>query len=698
MAPQQMGDEGRECPCALSIPLATVDNIGTTQPRRRAGAGGAAGKCCCSKTLCSRRSLFACLALLLSTGLSEAFATPLGLPTPPRGGADAVMRQSPGEGGRNTKSSKSSSGGGGLFATRRTRGDASAGGSDEVDLDPSQRLEIERLEIPIPAGGGVGVGSGLLNDHFSNAPDSAGVLPVAYVAETNLPTDVGHFRLRAYRIPAAALEGGPGAVARTSAQLSDLMRGMGTEPCVIYCTDKPPFGIKGGREQGTGAEVIKPAENVPVRIHDQCFTSEVFRSQRCDCKEQLKMALEYIQENGGAIIYLQQEGRGIGLANKVAAYALQDVGMDTVDANIHLGFPEDCRQYGVVPSILEDMGIRSIRLLTNNPRKLERIRALGVEVVDTVPMVVERANRYNKKYLETKQERMNHSNFGDMLSRKLRPVTATEADIAELSASREAAAENPSVAETFINEGEEMAAAAVALALLDDNESGDGALKLEGVTAREDGYCFGRQSVEDAIAAVAKGDMVVVVDDMDRENEGDFIMAADLCTPEAMADIVRYSSGVICVGMEGERMDELKLPAMVTNNEDPKGTAFSVTVDAGKQHGITTGISAADRAITMKLLASPECTPADLCRPGHIFPLRARDGGVLGRDGHTEAAVDLCKLAGRAPAGVLCEIVSEEDPTGMARLPELRRFCIKKGYVLTSIVDLAQYRRDTEGK
>jgi len=218
-----------------------------------------------------------------------------------------------------------------------------------------------------------------------------------------------------------------------------------------------------------------------------------------------------------------------------------------------------------------------------------------------------------------------------------------------------------------------------------------------GVTADADGYCIGRKSVEDAIAAVARGELVVVVDDMNRENEGDFIMAADLATPETIATIVRYSSGVICVGMEGETMDRLKLPPMLVNNEDPKGTAFSVTVDGSAEHGITTGISAGERAITIRLLADTSTQPTDLCRPGHIFPLRAKEGGVLTRDGHTEAAVDLSRLAGRHPSGVLCEIVSEENPTGMARLPELAKMCEEKGWVMTSIVDIAQYRRDTEG-
>jgi len=148
--------------------------------------------------------------------------------------------------------------------------------------------------------------------------------------------------------------------------------------------------------------------------------------------------------------------------------------------------------------------------------------------------------------------------------------------------------------------------------------------------------------------------------------------------------------------MEGKRMNELQLPAMLSKNQDPKGTAFSVTVDAAPEHGITTGISATDRAKTIQLLANPKSVPTDFRRPGHIFPLRAREGGVLTRDGHTEAAVDLSRLAGQTPCGVLCEIVSEEHPTEMMRLPEIKRFCRRHGFVLTSIVDIAQYRRDTE--
>jgi len=318
------------------------------------------------------------------------------------------------------------------------------------------------------------------------------------------------------------------------------------------------------------------------------------------------MALEFVKKNGGAIIYMQQEGRGIGLANKVAAYALQDTGLDTVDANLHLGFPEDCRQYGAVPSILEDMKIGTIQLLTNNPRKVERLEVLGVQVVNTIPLVVPRANPYNKRYLETKESRMRHSNFGDMLARELDVTLPSNGHMVPKRFNGYAnghvngangAVEKKNghvikknghkvthgISTRFLTEGERMATHAVHIAFAPDPEE-DNETKL-GVVADADGYCFGRQSVEDAIAAIARGEMVIVVDDMDRENEGDFIMAADMCTPEAMAQIVRYSSGVVCVTMEGDRLDALKLPPMVTTNEDPKGTAFTVSVDGAKHHG-----------------------------------------------------------------------------------------------------------------
>src|ERR687886_1000497 len=199
--------------------------------------------------------------------------------------------------------------------------------------------------------------------------------------------------------------------------------------------------------------------------------------------------------------------------------------------------------------------------------------------------------------------------------------------------------------------------------------------------------------VEDAIAAFARGEIVVVVDDAERENEGDLVMAAEFATPEKIAFFLNHTSGVICMPMLGERLDELELPPMVLDNTESNRTAFTISVDA--RVGTTTGISATDRAATIAALIDPATRPSDLARPGHMYPLRYREGGVLKRGGHTEAAVDLARLADLYPAGVLCEVVSE-DKTGMARLPELERFAAKHGLLLISIADLIRYRRQSE--
>ena len=199
--------------------------------------------------------------------------------------------------------------------------------------------------------------------------------------------------------------------------------------------------------------------------------------------------------------------------------------------------------------------------------------------------------------------------------------------------------------------------------------------------------------IELAVEAVARGGLVVVADDEDRENEGDLIMAADAATPAAIAFMVRHTSGVICAALPGDRCDELALPLMVPPdaNADQFRTAFTVTVDLAT--GTTTGISAADRAATLRALADPDRRPSDFNRPGHVFPLRARPGGVIERPGHTEAAVDLARLAGRAPAGVLCELVLDDGR--MARLPDLARFAREHGLPLVSIADLITHRRRT---
>src|SRR5918993_66252 len=199
-------------------------------------------------------------------------------------------------------------------------------------------------------------------------------------------------------------------------------------------------------------------------------------------------------------------------------------------------------------------------------------------------------------------------------------------------------------------------------------------------------------SIPEAIEEIREGRMVIVVDDADRENEGDLIMAAARVTPEAIAFIVRHTSGVICMPVIGERLDELEIPLMVAANTDSRRTAFTVSVDA--RMGVTTGISAADRARTIRAIIHPATEPADLSRPGHIFPLRYREGGVLKRAGHTEAAVDLARLAGLYPAGVLGEIVNEDGT--MARLPQLARFAAAHGLRIISISDLIEYRRRRE--
>jgi 3,4-dihydroxy 2-butanone 4-phosphate synthase/GTP cyclohydrolase II len=198
--------------------------------------------------------------------------------------------------------------------------------------------------------------------------------------------------------------------------------------------------------------------------------------------------------------------------------------------------------------------------------------------------------------------------------------------------------------------------------------------------------------IEKAIAAIGRGDIVVVVDDEDRENEGDLIMAAEFATAEKIAFFVKHTSGVICMPMAGDRLDQLGLPLMVQDNTESQRTAFTVSVDF--RPSTTTGISAADRAATIQALIDPGTRPDELAKPGHIFPLRYRDGGVLKRAGHTEAAVDLARLAGLYPAGVLCEIVKDDGE--MARLPDLEAFAAEHGLLVITIADLIRYRRQRD--
>ncbi|CAH0286701.1 3,4-dihydroxy-2-butanone-4-phosphate synthase [Agrobacterium fabrum] len=193
--------------------------------------------------------------------------------------------------------------------------------------------------------------------------------------------------------------------------------------------------------------------------------------------------------------------------------------------------------------------------------------------------------------------------------------------------------------------------------------------------------------IEDAIEAISRGEMVIVVDDEDRENEGDIIAASDSITPQQIAFMMNHARGLVCVAMPGERLDALDIPLMVSRNTESLKTAFTVSVDYIP--GTTTGISAADRAKTVRALVSEDSRPEDFARPGHIFPLRANPEGVLGRTGHTEAAVDLCRLAGKFPSGTICEVANDDGT--MARLPQLEVFAERHGLLVVTIKDLVSY-------
>lgn len=500
-----------------------------------------------------------------------------------------------------------------------------------------------------------------------------------YVAECEMPTKFGHFRMRSYVYSSPRLQ---------------------LEPIAVICGD------------------VKDKENVLVRVHDQCFTSEVFGSLRCDCREQLQAGLGMIQkEQAGVVIYLQQEGRGIGLANKIAAYSLQDQGLDTVEANLHLGFRDECREYHAVPTILKDLGIKSVRLMTNNPFKINELTKLGVQINERVSLQI-RPNRFNSKYLESKRDKMNHfleemipATNNNHNSNKKNPVVeeAPQQHVKEIITEHTTTiVQSPDdiVTTKPFDESKLMSLEGGATPDWNAQDSSDISTSSSAsddlsLPANDTSpsylfpnvtYAFGKESVLQAIEAVKEGKVVIVVDDEDRENEGDLILAAEKATPENIGFLVRYTSGVICVSLEAERLEALALPPMVTNNEDPKQTAYAVSVD---HKDTSTGISAFDRALTIRNLVDPMARKEDFQRPGHVFPLRYKAGGVLNRAGHTEASLDLTRLAGLAnPGGVLAEIV--HDDGSMMRLPALQQMAKEFNLVLTSVRDIQAYRCELE--
>jgi len=207
---------------------------------------------------------------------------------------------------------------------------------------------------------------------------------------------------------------------------------------------------------------------------------------------------------------------------------------------------------------------------------------------------------------------------------------------------------------------------------------------------------FKFDSMEDALEAFTRGEFLVVMDDEGRENEGDLIIAASHCTTEKMAWMIKHTSGYICIALPRERLEELEIPMMVAQNEDPHRTAYTITVDY--KYGTTTGISAHDRALTARALASSTSKASDFSKPGHLVPLRAREGGVLTRRGHTESAVDLCELTGIPPAGLLCELVNDDEQGTMARRDDCRAFADRWGVKMISVEMITEWRRKVEAE
>jgi 3,4-dihydroxy-2-butanone 4-phosphate synthase/GTP cyclohydrolase II len=386
------------------------------------------------------------------------------------------------------------------------------------------------------------------------------------------------------------------------------------------------------------------AGNAPLlRIHSQCLTGDVLGSLRCDCGDQLELAMRAIaRERCGLLIYEHQEGRGIGLMAKLQAYSLQDEGLDTVEANHALGFNTDYRDFALPVAILRDLDITRVRLLSNNPEKYRALIDAGIDVVEQVPCEVA-PNPHSFAYLQAKKEKMGHA----------------------LNAGRRESMESIKHIR------------AAALDRQDDNSCD--------LTREESAFA----KVAAAIRELRSGRMIVVVDDENRENEGDLVMAAEMITPEAINFMATHGRGLVCLAMTGDRLDELKLAPMTQNNTALCGTGFTVSIDA-KGRGVTTGVSACDRAQTIRAAIDASSDPDDFARPGHVFPLRSRAGGVLERRGHTEAAVDLARLAGLHASGVICEILKEDGT--MARLPDLMHFCKMHELKMVSVDDLERYR------
>jgi 3,4-dihydroxy-2-butanone 4-phosphate synthase len=293
-------------------------------------------------------------------------------------------------------------------------------------------------------------------------------------------------------------------------------------------------------------------------------------------------------------------------------------------------------------AILRDLGIGRVRLLSNNPDKSRALETVaGIEVVEQLPCETQ-ANSHSIAYLRTKKEKLGH-----LLRLGLEGECATEAHF-------------------------EYGSRTTELAI---------------------GHSFPLVTIDDAIDELRDGRLIVVVDDEDRENEGDLLLAAEKVTPEAINFMATHGRGLICLSLPGERLDELEIGSMLSRNEALGGTGFTVSIDA-KGWGVTTGISARDRSQTIRAAVDHRSLASDFARPGHVFPLRPVPGGVLQRRGHTEAAVDLARIAQLHPSGVICEILNDDGT--MARRPDLIRFCAKHRLKMITISDLVEYRQGRE--
>jgi len=412
-----------------------------------------------------------------------------------------------------------------------------------------------------------------------------------------------------------------------------------------------------------------------VRIHSQCFTGEVLGSLRCDCGQQWEIAMQAIANEGsGLVIYEHQEGRGIGLMEKLKAYALQDKGLDTIEANYALGFLADHRDFSLPAAILHDLGISCVRLLSNNPNKSRALSNAGIKVVAQITCEAT-PNSYSLPYLRTKKEKLGHALMlerrGGVDDPSSESVNVGLCDFVDRRSVAGITRSTKSPEQTHIYSSNEQAK------------------KSQEATQEE----FAFASIEDAISELQAGRMIVVVDDEDRENEGDLTMAADMITPEAINFMAKHGRGLICLAMTGERLRELELTPMTRDNTALTGTAFTVSIDL-KGRGVTTGISAYDRSETIRATVDQNSSAEDFARPGHIFPLCARSGGVLERRGQTEAAVDLARLAGLSPAGVICEIINDDGT--MARVSDLIRFCKTHNLQMVTVDALAKFQLEKQ--